>query len=490
MQKRLVTLMLLVSMLAATSCGSGASGSSDTTAASAGADNTTAAPAETQISDDLGAYDFGGDEFHMLTRVYPMFHAELDVAEQTGDVLGDAIWKRNRTIEDRFNVVLTETLYHYSVEGNEYPRQYILSGDTTFDMYTGRVINFFNFAAEGLIRPIDELEQIDVTKPYWNQQLYSDLQIAGQNKFAIGDFNLSAMDYTHVMLFNKQMVKDYQIGDLYSIVRDGKWTWDKFEEVGKLVIEDVNGDAKMDENDQYGYTSVAKQVLPSFWIAARTELVTKDEDGMLKCVASTSEDVIETLTHIFEMTWDTGIYHQNQSDNNTGVDPELDIFKNGNSLFTGASVFQITSMMRDAKVEFGIVPYPKRDEKQDGYYARIEGCDLFGIPYSNTNPEMAAVILEALACESYKTVRPAYYDVTLKVKGTRDDESAEMLDIIFEKRVFDYADTILTGEIRDGVLQTAMKTNDRNLVSIFTSVQASCDAKLTTYNEGFAETAK
>ena len=65
-----------------------------------------------------------------------------------------------------------------------------------------------------------------------------------------------------------------------------------------------------------------------------------------------------------------------------------------------------------------------------------------------------------------------------------------MLDIIFENRVFDYADTILTGEIRDGVLQNAMKTNDRNLVSIFTSVQGSCDAKLESYNEGFAETAK
>jgi hypothetical protein len=80
MKKRLVTLLLLVSMLAATACGAGEASGSDTTA-SAGADNTTAAPAETQISDDLGAYDFGGDEFHMLTRVYPMFHAELNVAE-------------------------------------------------------------------------------------------------------------------------------------------------------------------------------------------------------------------------------------------------------------------------------------------------------------------------------------------------------------------------------------------------------------------------
>ncbi|MBE6611621.1 MAG: extracellular solute-binding protein [Ruminococcaceae bacterium] len=486
MSKKLFSVLLLASLLA-TSCGSGATSGSDT---SVSGDTTTTAPVETEISDDLGTYDFGGDEFHILTRSYPMFNAALNVEEQTGDALDDAIWKRNRNLEERFNFELNETIYQYSVEGNEYPRQFILAADTTYDMYVGKVINFFNFASEGLIRPVTELEQIDPTKPYWNQQLYSDLTIAGQHKFVIGDFNLSAMDYTHVMLFNKQMVKDYKIEDLYSLVRDGKWTYDKFVEIGQTVVEDLNGDSVMDENDQYGYTSVAKQVLPSFWIAGRTQLVVKDEDGLLQYVADSSSDVVDTLTHIFEMTWDTGIYHQNKSDNNTGEDAELEIFKNGKSLFTGSTVFQITSMMRDSQVEFGIIPYPMRDENQDGYYSRIEGTELFGVPYCNENTEMAAVILEALACESLKIVRPAYYDVTLKVKGTRDDESAEMLDIIFENRVFDYADTILTSEVRDGVLQDAMKNNKRDLVSMFAKLRTQCEKKLNTYNEGFAETAE
>ncbi|MBE6613221.1 MAG: extracellular solute-binding protein [Ruminococcaceae bacterium] len=488
MNKRILSILLLISLLASASCGSGGAEGGVTTASG---DTTTAAPVETGVTDNLGTYDFGGEEFHMLTRFTPLFYPNLDIEEQTGDALDDAVYNRNRRIEERFNFEFKETLYDYTIEKNDWPRQFLLAGDDTYDLYTGRMINLFTYAAEGMIMPVGELAAVDPDKPYWNAQLYSDLQVAGENMFAVGDFNLSALDFTHVMLFNKQMVDDYQLGDLYEIVRSGKWTYDKFEEVGKQVISDLNGDAKMDVNDQYGYTSLVKQVMPSFWIAARAELITKDGDGMLQYIAPKSEKVTEVFTKIFEMTWDTGIWHQNIENTGAGgTDAELEIFKNGKALFTGASCFQITAMMRDAEVEFGILPYPKWDENQDKYYSRIEGCELFGVSYANPNPEMAGVILEAMACESYNTVRPTYYDVTLKVKGTRDEDSAEMLDIIFENRVFDYADTVLCSELRDGVIHTAMKNNNRDMVSVLTGVESKAQAALDVYNEGFVENAK
>ena len=75
------------------------------------------------------------------------------------------------------------------------------------------------------------------------------------------------------------------------------------------------------------------------------------------------------------------------------------MFCDGKALFTDSSCFQI-SLTRDAATDFGIIPYPKYDETQDKYYSRIEGCELFGVPLTNTDPEMTAVILEAMACES------------------------------------------------------------------------------------------
>jgi len=62
---------------------------------------------------------------------------------------------------------------------------------------------------------------------------------------------------------------------------------------------------------------------------------------------------------------------------------------------------------------------------------------MLGVPKSVSDPERASVIMEALAAESRYTLFPAYYDITLQRKFTRDDESAAMLDIIFGTTVYD-----------------------------------------------------
>ena len=43
-----------------------------------------------------------------------------------------------------------------------------------------------------------------------------------------------------------------------------------------------------------------------------------------------------------------------------------------------------------------------------------------------------------MAAKSYEMVRPAVYDVALKTKLSRDDESAEMLDIILDSMLFEF----------------------------------------------------
>ncbi len=47
----------------------------------------------------------------------------------------------------------------------------------------------------------------------------------------------------------------------------------------------------------------------------------------------------------------------------------------------------------------------------------------------------------------------------------RDDESREMLDIIFDARVVDIGDTTLCGDIRDGAIASMFKTEKNNLAS-------------------------
>ncbi|MCI8388008.1 MAG: hypothetical protein HFE63_06025 [Clostridiales bacterium] len=436
------------------------------------------------VTDDLGDMDFGGAEFNMLTRTTPLFYPYHDVESETGDVLNDAVYKRTRKLEERFNFDLIENYYDYTIEGSDYPRRFMMANDDTYDVYVGRCVHMFNYAAEGMLYTLDDIPNINTDKPYWNAQLLGDLEVSGSQFFAVGDFNISALDFTHVMLFNKQMLEDYKLENPYELVLDGKWTFDKFGELARSAVSDINGDSQMDEQDQYGYTSIGKQVLPGFWIAANTKSINKNSDGELVFSAASNERFIDVCQKIFTITWDDNIWHRVPKSINR--EEEIELFSQGHALFTNSSCFQI-STIRDTSVNFGILPYPKYDENQTEYYSRIEGAELFGVPKTNTNLEMTGAILEAMACESRISVVPAYYEVALKVKFTQDEESADMLDIAFKNRVFDFGDTVFCDELREGVLFTAFTNNDRNLVSLLTGVESSVNAAIQKVNEGFKE---
>ena len=87
---------------------------------------------------------------------------------------------------------------------------------------------------------------------------------------------------------------------------------------------------------------------------------------------------------------------------------------------------------------FGIVPFPKFNEAQPDYVAYVGAlCAVLAVPTTNSNLDRTGVILENICAESYLTVRPAYYDIVLHGKTIRDDESKEMLDLIFSKRTYE-----------------------------------------------------
>ena len=111
-----------------------------------------------------------------------------------------------------------------------------------------------------MIRFADEVENIDLSKPYWNQSLNRNATIGGRQVLAYSDIALTAYDFTHVMLFNKKMVGDLQIASPYDLVENGTWTLDKFGEYENLASGDLNGDSIYDLDDSYGFVSLAKQI--------------------------------------------------------------------------------------------------------------------------------------------------------------------------------------------------------------------------------------
>lgn len=466
--KKLTTLLLLAALLLQTAaCGSGGSGDETTSDGSDTSSNDTAAdtkPVETKVTDDLPAdLDFNGKEFRIISSLAAhgkkdTFHASI-LAESTGDIIDDAMYKRNSAVMERFGITITEEEMPYH-EVLPIVRNCISAGDNVYDLVSLVDRDALSMVSDGMLYYMDEIPYLDFNKPYWSQTLNESMSICGRYILAYNDFMLTAYDYTHLLTFNKQMIEDFKLQTPYDLVEDGSWTLDKFSEYIKHVGSDVNGDSVFDDNDRYGFTSLAKQIAPCFWIGSGCLSIEKDKDGLPEFTMA-NEKMLSVLQTAYDLTWgDTSWYIQKEGEYEIGYE----LFSNNQALFANTDFGALFGgTYRDMKTDYGMIPYPKYDEEQQSYYSRVEGGMAYVVPVTIDDPEFVGAVIEALACESYNTVLPAYYEIALKAKFTRDDQSVRVLDMIMGSRVYDLGDTFFCNYIRDGFVFKAF--NNGNTVA-------------------------
>lgn len=85
----------------------------------------------------------------------------------------------------------------------------------------------FRLGLQGLLCEVGDLQYIDPSMPWWNQNLLEPTAVDGKNYFLIGCANLVAFDSIGVLFFNKDLAAENNIDDLYQTVYDGNWTFDK-----------------------------------------------------------------------------------------------------------------------------------------------------------------------------------------------------------------------------------------------------------------------
>lgn len=461
MKKNCILTILLAAMLLNAISFTGCAGDTKETETTAPVDTVVETEGETALSDDLPERDFGGADFRILSYETVNCNGIHVVEESTGEGVNDATFKINNAISERFNIVMSEILdSDLSLSGIQ---KTILAGDDAIELDLPNTNSAFSFLQKSCVLNYDMLPYVNLDKPYWVSSMNKDVSIGGQYYYAFGGLDLSHLDYTHMMTFSKDMVTDYGLENFYDLVKEGKWTLDKMEEAMSIVSYDP--DVKKDEpTDIYGFVSTAKQILPNFWEAAGAKSIDKDADDTLYYAIPGNENFATIVDHIFTLLWDTGYWKQTKDDSN--VDPDMtSLMEEGRMLF-GDTTFHYVKTLRDIDADFGLIPYPKWDDTQQEYMSRAEGgirCPM--VPITVSDPEYVSIIMEALSFAGYTELLPAYFDEGLKGKVSRDEESAAMLDIIYDTRVYDLGDCIWVSDIRDGFILTMFKNNKRDLAS-------------------------
>jgi len=421
------------------------------------------------VRDDVPEMDLGGYAFRILSSGEThAWHGVINIEDEIGEPVNDSIYHRNRVVEERFNIVMSEI---YDSWGMDKLKKSVKSGSDDYDFATGWCDPMFGVFIDGLGDKFTQYGQyIDLSKPYWDSGLTQALTFQDTILFPVGAIDITTYDLIHVLLFNKQLIAELELENPYSLVKNGIWTFDKYAEMAKSVTRDLNGDGVMDKEDMYGLVSMVKYVLPCFWVAAGVQTISRTNDGLPQFNLIEDEKFATVIDKIFEITYDNNSWYRNTTERENYSTVHDTIFMDNRALFFN-NTFKMVEDIRSMETDFGIIPYPKFNEDQVDYYTRMEGCFPFIVPLTVPEPETIGAIIEVMACESLNYIVPAYYGVSLKTKHARDEESADMLDIIFRNRVIDLGDSIWCSTLRDGIFVDMFAKNDRNLISRLEKVE-------------------
>ncbi len=469
---------LLLALLSA--CG-GDTPTTPTETASAGTD--TAAVTET-AEGDVPAYDYpeldmGGDTFTILNAdmTHWTFYSYIDFEEQSGEVLDDAVFLRNRNMEERYNFTLDGIEGSIDTNFNDY-RVAITAGDDTYDVCFARYDRFASFVTDGMIYNLLDYPEFRLDQPWWDYLVNekSRLGAGDAQYFAASDITLSGLEGTVCVFFNETMMNNLDIARPYRLVRDGTWTMDAMFELCKKGV-NLNGDQNFtwqtNGNAVYGIVTFEDAINAFLTGTGMTYVEVKDGTPAL---VSDNERFYDMFSKLHDFTSTPGNFlYLNGADN----DHYEMAFKHGRTLFTVAEI-KACSKYRDMDETFGIVPMPKYDETQSQYYShRTHVCPTMTVPVTNLEPAKAGIILDALAYESYRDILPIYYDIRLSQKGLRNEESIEMLSIIRNTRSFDIGEGYgWTEDLAAAINTMYATTTQNNIASKLDSMRRGIEKKI------------
>lgn len=442
MKQTIAYTLLLAMILSATACGGTSGNQTDSSAQ----ESTSAEKAEKKYPDDLpDDLRFDGDTVTFLYR--EEVASEFTVDEATGDIVDDAIFDSFRSVEERLNVNINTVkrpghTTQYREEYMKHITSTILAGDDEYDWVDLMIGNSPTLMNQGVFMDIAQNEYIDLDKPYYLGGLMDQCAIDGKLFFVSGDASLGYMKCAFCMYFNQRLMDEFKTENPYELVDSGKWTLDKLGELSTKASADLNGDGKYDLEDKLGFVVHDRNHPKGFWISTDSLMYTKDSSGEWKFTYGSERDA-DVCNKLYNILYvNEGGYFPGVTN---AVPAELETYNKVASKFASGEIFIMTaemddsvSQLRDMNDDYGILPFPKYDEKDEYRSSARNTHNAFSMPVTTSHADIAGAVLEALSSSNHENVLPAYFETALKKKYARDDDSSRMYDIIRETMTLDF----------------------------------------------------
>ncbi len=445
------------------------------------------------LPDDL---DFGGLEIRILHRDDGGdLNLEIYAEDETGDIVDTAVYRRNQKLEERLNIKIRDykvaSTIHEGAPVNEVIRKTVASGSDEYDLAANHMSQGMPLALEGMYRNLMGLPYLDFDKPWWVADFMENITVYGKCYAMAGDIGLTMIQSEYLMFYNKTLHEALFSENIYDIVYGGSWTLDKLSSMAEVVYSDLNGDGTADYGDQYGYCTTPIRFVDALLSGANIHITDMDENGEPYFSVEQNPKTYEFVEKVHSLFYDNNrslVYGDPKVDDQVEDAEVLNTFKNGR-IYIVPNTIMGAAGLRDMEDDFGVIPVVKLNEEQPEYVTALHnGFSAWFIPITSSRADEAAAFSEAMCSESYNNVTEAYYEIALKEKYSRDEETQKMLDFIRSSIRFNFG-WVNTGSL-DNVYQQfrdLVRLNSDKVASSITKKMTACQKKLDKFLEIYSE---
>ena len=493
-------LFLAMAVAAFAACGSSTTDSDkdkDKETSGKPADGEKTTESETEANKPKSALDVFLDDYksdytnrEFTIAVFPddasMIWRDVDwlAEDYTGDTINDAVYERNKTVEEMLGITIT-AIPQSEYAGIQEITNGISSGNSTYDALNITCKNAFSAAQGEYLRELHEFGEIDIDAAWWDANVLNDMSIGGQNYILTGDINTMYKKSIAVIMFNKRVINDIDltgIGNPYELRDSMNWTIENMVEMGSLFSNDVDSNDTYDEHDQYGLIYFCNMAATAM-IGAGTRFVTKNEDDIPE-LTFYSEDTVDILDELSTLLYDRSLAWS-WSAAGLNENTAFTMFKADQSLFYYGELHAVAEM-RAMDSPFGIMPMPLLDDAQDQYHHSInpDVAAVIVVPADAPDDKFTGEVLDCIAAASRDLLTPAYYEQNLQGKVSRDEESRETLDIVITTINYDIG--YLSIPDIASMLNSMANSRSKDLASKYSSSESSIQKALDDIVEKFS----
>lgn len=412
-------------------------------------DEDTKTPEKTQNTNNTGdLYDADGYlkdalpenlNFNTVARIVVSETQKSNIYQEelSENVIGNAIYNRVLTVEDRLGIEIEWLPMDATWNNNRNTFfQHVQSMSDSGKAYDALCL--YNLmpgalAARGSLSNIGNTKYLDLTAPWWPKDFIEQIVVNDVLYSLVENSSRGTLYNIHGVFFNNELIESYKLKSPYDMVKDNSWTFANMMALVKDTYSDTDTVAGKSKDDFFGIMTGTEAKIETWFYGMGYKYATKGTSGEPELLMNDLSYMLSWLDE-FNAAAATNDFLLWDKNGHTKA------FFAGNAILYMSAIRLVDNgVNQGVEMDYGIVPVPKKDSAQKEYITNVANShDMWCVPTQNADMDLSSAIMECMASQAYRQVAPVYFDQCIKLRYAPDERLAEMYDLIRDSIVFDF----------------------------------------------------